>query len=162
MLESWILELQEGAMRVKTVPILTLLSGLLGSIIATIAWPHPQEKADQLSEAEAMGMMRTINTLQAVAFYDPRHQYLSLDELASQHELWLTTLRLMDSSAGTLKDHRVSVVVSPDRQHYVSELISSSKNCALALFSNESGIIYTARGLGCEAEKSANKDPKAN
>jgi hypothetical protein len=35
-----------------------------------------------------------------------------------------------------------------------------SKDCDLALFSNESGLIYTARGLGCD-EKAPNKEPAA-
>jgi hypothetical protein len=153
-------------MKVKTVPFLMLLSGLLGTIVATVALPHPQEKADQLSEREVFGLMRTINTAQAEAFFDSRHQYLSLDELVSRRhvnssELWLPALSLRDSSAGTLKNYSVSVVVSTDGQHYVSEMISSS-SCGLALFSNESGIIYTATALGCTQEKSPNEDPKAN
>jgi hypothetical protein len=153
-------------MKAKTIPILMLLSGLLGTIIATVAWPHPQEKADELSEFEVLGLMRTINTLQAGAFQDTRHQYLSLDELVSQryrnnHEQWLTTVQLLDSSTGTLKNYTVSIVVSSDRQHYVAQLISSS-GCALALFSNESGIIYTARGLGCTDKISLGFDYSAS
>ena len=121
-----------------------------------------RSKAAQLSEFEALGMMRTINTMEVVAFQEPRHQYLSLDELGSQHyrnnhEQWLTTVQLQDSSAGTLKNYRVSVVVSPDRQHYVAQLISSS-DCGLAVFSNESLLIYTAKGLDCKDEKSPKKD----
>ena len=134
------------------------LSGLLSSIVATVARPHPQEKDHQLPPWQALGAMRTINTLQGAAFQEPRHQYLSLDELVSQahrnveHEQWLTTLPLLDNSAGTLKNYRVSVVVSPDRQHYAAQLISSS-SCGLAVFSDEYGIIYTARGMGCPQEK---------
>jgi hypothetical protein len=144
-------------MKAKAIPALMLLSGLLVTIVATVARPHPQEKADELSEFQALAAMRMINTFQAVASQEPRHQYLSLDELVSRrplqnHELWLTTVQLLDSSTGTLKNYTVSIVVSPDRQHYVAQLIGSG--CALALFSNESGIIYTARGLGCSDEKS--------
>jgi hypothetical protein len=150
-------------MKTKAIPILMLLSGLLGSIVAVVARPHPQEKADELSEWQALGAMRTINTFQAVAFQEPRHQYLSLDELVSQphrndHEQWLTSLPLLDGSAGTLKNYRVSVIVSPDRQHYAAQLIGFS-SCGLTVFSNESGIIYTGRGLGCTDEKPPNKDP---
>jgi hypothetical protein len=154
--------------KVKTISFLVLLFGLLGSIVAAIARPHPQEKADELPPWEAVGAMRTINTFQAVAFQEPRHQYLSLDELVSQphrnveHEQWLTTVPLLDSSTGTLKNYRVSVVVSPDRQHYAAQLISSSI-CGLAVFSNESGNIYTAKGgMGCAPEKSPNQDSKDN
>ena len=86
------------------------LSGLLSSIVATVARPHPQEKDHQLPPWQALGAMRTINTLQGAAFQQPRHQYLSLDEI-------------------------------------------SSSSCGLAVFSNEYGIIYTARGMGCPQEK---------
>jgi len=110
--------------------------------------------------------MCTINTFQAVAFQEPRHQYLSLDELVSQphrndHEQWLTTLPLLDSSAGTLKNDRVSVIVSPDRQQYAAQLIGPS-SCGLAVFSNESGIIYAGRALECPNETRRNENPKDN
>ena len=151
-------------MKAKAIPILVLLSGLLVSIVVTVARSHPQEKAEQLSEWEVVGLMRTINTAQAEASSDSdlRHQYLSLDELVARRhynssELWLPTLQMVDSSTGTLKNYRVSVVVSPDRQHYVAQLINSS-DCGLAVFSNESVLIYTARILDCKDEKSPNKD----
>jgi hypothetical protein len=138
-----------------------LLSGLLGTIVATVARPHPQEKADELSESQVLAMIRMVNTLQVVAHEeDQRHQYASLDVLVyrrhQNHELWLPNLHLTDSSTGTLKNYTVSVVVSADGQHYVAEMIGSG--CALALFSNESAVIYTARGLGCPEEKPSRKD----
>jgi hypothetical protein len=144
--------------RVKTIPFQVLLFGLLGSIVATFARPRPQEKADELTEPEALGLMRMVNTFQVAPFQGPRHQYVSLEELVAQrhekaHEQVLSTVLLKDSSTGTLKNYAVSIVVSADGQHYVAQLISSS-SCASALFSNESGIIYTARGLGCPDEKS--------
>jgi hypothetical protein len=74
-------------MKARAIPILMLLSGLFGSIVAMIARPHPQEKPDQLSEPEALGLMRTINTFQVAPFQGPRHQYVSLEELVAQpHE----------------------------------------------------------------------------
>ena len=145
-------------MKAKAIPVLVLLSGLLVIVVATVARPHPQEKPDELSEWQALADMRMINTFEFVAYAeDERHQYASLDELVSRphlqnHELWLKTVQLLDSSTGTLKNYHVSVVVSPDRQHYVAQLTGLS-GCALALFSNESFIIYTARGLGCPDER---------
>ena len=74
-------------MKLKTIPILMLLTGLVGSIVATVARPHVQEKPDELSEPEALGFMGTINTLQVAPFQGPRHQYVSLEELVAQrHE----------------------------------------------------------------------------
>ncbi|HLZ49969.1 MAG TPA: hypothetical protein VKP61_04410 [Candidatus Acidoferrum sp.] len=148
-------------MKARAIPILMLLSGLFGSIVATVARPHPQEKPDELSEPEALGLMRMINTFQVAPVQGPRHQYVSLEELVAQrhekaHELLLSTVLLKDSSTGTLKNYTVSIVVSADGQHYVAQLISSS-SCASALFSNESGVIYTARGLGCPQVKSESK-----
>lgn len=148
-------------MKARAIPILMLLSGLFGSIVATVVRPRPQEMPDELSEPEALGLMRMINTFQVAPFYGPRHQYVSLEELVAQrhekaHELLLSAVLLKDSSTGTLKNYTVSIVVSADGQHYVAQLISSS-SCASALFSNESGVIYTARGLGCPQEKSESK-----
>jgi len=152
--------------RVKAIPFLVLLFGLLGSIVATIARPHPQEKAEELTEPEALGLMRTINTFQVAPFQGPRHQYVSLEELVAQrhekaHELLLSSVLPKDSSTGTLKNYAVSIVVSADGQHYMAQLISSS-SCASALFSNESGIIYTARVLGCPDEKSPSENSKGS
>jgi hypothetical protein len=153
-------------MKARAIPILMLLSGLFGSIVATVARPHPQEKADELPPWQAVGAMRTINTFQVAPFQGPRHQYVSLEELVAQrheqaHELWLSTVLLKDSSTGTLKNYTVSIIVSADGQHYAAQLISSS-SCGLAVFSNESGIIYTARGIGCPQEKSPNEESKGN
>jgi hypothetical protein len=105
--------------KVKTIPFLVLLFGLLGSIVATIARPHPQEKTDELTEPQALGLMRTINTFQVAPFQGPRHQYVSLEELVAQrhekaHELLLSTVLLKDSSTGTLRNYTVSIVVSTD------------------------------------------------
>jgi hypothetical protein len=110
--------------------------------------------------------MRTINTFQVAPFQGPRRQYDSLDELVAQrheksHELVLSTIILKDSSTGTLKNYTVSVAVSADGQHYLTQLIGSS-SCPLTLFSNESGIIYTARGLECPNETRRNENPKDN
>lgn len=168
-------------MKAKTISTLILLSGLLGTTVATVARPHPQEKADQLSESEVLGLMRTINTAQVKSGVlcvnsvceepsGPRFSganssidhYQSLDELVSRirhvnsSEPWMPTLQIIDSSEGTLKDYKVSVVVSPDRQHYVAQLIKSS-DCGLALFSNETGVIYTATALGCPMRNSQGK-----
>jgi|SRR5271167_2607401 hypothetical protein len=153
-------------MKAKAIPILMLLSGLFGSIVDTVARPHPQDKADELPPWEAVGAMRTINTFQVAPFQGPRHQYVSLEELVAQrhekaHEQWLSTVLLKDSSTGTLKNHTVSIVVSADGQHYVAQLISLS-SCGLAVFSNESGIIYTARGIGCPQEKHLEEESKGN
>ena len=88
-------------MRLKTAPILILLTGLL----AAAAWPRPEENPDQLSESEAMGMMRTINTLEVSISAAYERGFLSLAELASQyheqsHEQWLSTVVLKDKIQG--------------------------------------------------------------
>jgi hypothetical protein len=56
-------------MKTKAIQILMLLSGLLVTIVATVARPHPQEKPDELSQREALGLMRTINTFQVYGLY---------------------------------------------------------------------------------------------
>lgn len=147
-------------MKFKTL-ILMLVSGLIGSIGAGAARLHPPQKPDELSESEALGLMRTINTSQVVAFSDAKHQYASLDELLDliqQNGRQQWPLQLRGGSTGRVKNYAVSIVVSGDGQRYVSEMISSS-NCGLALFSNESGVIYTAWGLGCAHEKAPAENP---
>jgi len=155
-------------MKVKTIPTLMLLSGLLGSIVATVARPHQQEKADQLSEDEAVGLVRTINTAQVgfESYSNPR-RYASLKELIvmldensgkEQQVVYgansFKELQLIDGSTGRLKNYTVSVVASTDGQHYILELINRS-NCDSSFFSSDTGIIYTGTGLGCADEKAS-------
>jgi hypothetical protein len=57
---------------------------------------------------------------------------------------------LTEKGSARIKDHLLSVVVSGDGRHYRLELIPvEGVGCAPALFSNDSGVIYAARPLGC-------------
>ncbi len=71
-------------------------------------------------------------------------------------DLALDTLSLQSRTVGAM------VPLDPQNARKLfSEMISSS-SCASALFSNESGIIYTARVLGCPDEKSPSENSKGS
>ncbi len=131
------------------------LSCFLTCVIATIAWTHPQAKADKISRGEALGLVRTINNVEAEIFAQ-KHQYIPLDaalrDRRFQEHPDLAAVTLKDAHSGTIKDYSEAVIPSADGQHYVIELFPSS-GCGPALFSNESGVIYEATPLGCPAQK---------
>ncbi len=45
--------------------------------------------------------------------------------------------------------HRMTLVVSEDLKHYQA-MVSAAGSCAITLFSNETGLIYSGRALGCD------------
>jgi hypothetical protein len=67
-------------MKAKTVAILVALAALLGTFVATVARPRPQENSDQPSEWEVLGLLRTLNTVQSV-FKGTTGEYVSKCEM---------------------------------------------------------------------------------
>ncbi len=127
--------------------LLALVSALLlGS--GTLS-PHPQAETSPPTSREALGLMRTINTAEAEIFIKG-HQYASLQDLL-QHRSFQANANspvAIDRATGQLKGYKVAVICSADGQHYVAEYAPTS-GCSAALFSDESGVIFTATPLGC-------------
>jgi hypothetical protein len=93
--------------------------------------------------------MRTINTAEAEIFIKD-HQYASLEDLL-QHRSFQPSANspvATDHTAGQFKGYKVAVISSADGQHYVAKYAPTS-GCSAALFSDESGVIFTATPLGC-------------
>lgn len=110
---------------------------------------------DQLTNDEAMRLVRRINTAEATALLakDGSHQYASLSKLlesATGQKYVNTPVNQTDETSGTLKGYAVSLLVSPDGHRYSLELIPANpKECGAAFFSSEAAVIYIAKALGC-------------
>ncbi len=57
---------------------------------------------------------------------------------------------VQDDTLGELRGYKLSVLVSGDGKRYHLALVPVSE-CSVAFFSNESGLIYTGKTLGCPA-----------
>ena len=53
-----------------------------------------------------------------------------------------------DSSSATVRDYQLTVVASPDGQHFQMSLVPKS-GCGYSLFTNENWVIYEAKAMGC-------------
>jgi hypothetical protein len=110
---------------------------------------------DGLGEADAIALVRQVNTAQITIFNtnDGKHQYVSLRKLLdspamnSLGKVGKVDVTVNDDSSGTVKDHILSVIASADVQHFLVSL--APRGCGLAIFSNESGVIYLANAAGC-------------
>jgi len=127
---------------------------IVGSTL--VGFASPQGTGNQLSEDEALGLVRTVVTVELTIFMKDQ-VYVSLDELL-QHPSFRPKVNVTktDRNYGTVKDYRISVVASADRKHYSAELtpVDPHLGCPAAFFSNERAIIYKAKALGCyEASK---------
>jgi len=117
-----------------------------------------------LSEREALQMMRAINTIEA-SFFMTKQGYQAMDELlrhsptpadgASNQEPSNIEvpagelLASIDSSSATVKGNKLSVIASSDRKHYFVGIAPVAGGCSRVFFSSESGIIYSAKAIGC-------------
>jgi hypothetical protein len=106
-------------------------------------------QAKTLTADQALDIVRTLNTAEVDSKLMGGH-FLTLAELPSHRRVkkaaW--SIAQTDETTGTLEDYRLVVNVAPDGKHYQLSMIPTA-TCGVALFSNESGVIYTGRGLGC-------------
>ncbi len=100
--------------------------------------------SDEVHDQRALGMLRRINTMEAEAF-GTKKAYVAADELLHQD----SDIKV-DSVSVTTPDRTLLLVVSKDQKHYQASLLGNDKACAQDYFSNESGIIYAGKALGCE------------
>lgn len=146
-------------MKFRTITIWGLVCGL-GALSAL--WPRPasQGTSEQLSDREAVSLVRTANTAEAT-FRARANAFANLDKLVEQGFFQRPNPRsasyspsilptLVDATSGTVKDYKFSVVVSEDGNHYsISLMPTQPSGCRLSLFSNEAGVIYRGWALGC-------------
>ncbi len=111
---------------------------------------YTQDTVSGLSQKGALALIRAVNTSEASVFAAKR-QYGPLEALLSRgaflgHQSAPTAT---DSVTASLKEnYRLSVVASADGQHYAIQLVPTA-GCAVAFFSSETAVIYTASALGC-------------
>ena len=122
---------------------------MVGSTL--VGFTCPPETGNQLSEDEALGLVRNVVTGELTIFMK-NQVYVSLDELL-QHPSFRPKVNVTktDLNYGRVENYRISVVASADGKHYSAELTPADPHlgCPAALFSNERAIIYKAKALGC-------------
>lgn len=123
-----------------------LAAVVLSCLICVGALSAPEETS--LSEADAFGLVRTVNTAQAMSLMKDR-AYPSLHELVQGGSLQRFGPVMNGADSATIKDYQLTVIVSHDRQHYSAALIPAN-SCGLAIFSSDRAVIYRAKALGCE------------
>jgi len=100
--------------------------------------------SDEVRNQRALGMLRRINTMEAEAF-GTKKAYVAADEL-----LHPDSDINVDSVSVTTPIRTLLFVISKDQKHYQVALLGNDRACEQDYFSNESGIIYAGKALGCE------------
>ena len=134
----------------KTKILLSAVLTLTG-VVGALALSNGQEDTARLSSREALGLIRTMNSIEH-SFKMKSSSFGSLEDVIKFGQLDRTRpgIALSDGNSGTLKDYQLSVVASSDGRHYQISLRPSS-GCGVSLFTNESGVIYQGQALGCPA-----------
>jgi len=128
-----------------------LIACCLGAALGVRSSESAQLAPGRLSQSEALGIVREVNTAE-VEFSLKNQPFAALEDVLSRLQGQGADLGAVSAERGSarIKDHLLSVVVSGDGRHYRLELIPlEGARCAPALFSNDTGVIYTARPLGC-------------
>ena len=113
-----------------------------------------EQNADQLSKLEAVELVRAINTLE-LSYRSTEGEYVSLEVLLlnpkfDEMEIAPT---IADPYAATLKDYKLSIVTFAEGEQYKLSLVPTGEPyCRPALFSDQIGVIYPGKSLGCPEE----------
>lgn len=134
-----------------------------GSVAIPVAQANSQSGSNQLSEEEALKLVRVVVTAETELSLTKK-AYVSLEELLQTrffqkgagnafHFLVKknpsqTQISLIDSTSASLNNYYLSVIASSDGNHYQVRLVPE-RGCDVALFSNEAAVIYKGQGLGC-------------
>jgi len=133
------------------------VTAILGSVCIALA-AVAQSQTSNLSQTQAVELIRLVNTTETDVFMRT-HQYAPIDSVLDHKFMKGSGIQVDQPglTSATYKNYSLLVTVSPDYMHYVAELIpaqasgaTASEACATAVFSNEKGIIYAGRALGCE------------
>ena len=130
-------------LRFATIFAALLLCGFTPHAAQTTAQPD----AVLLSHGQALGLVRTFNTAQAM-LKTTAGKYGSLEDLLKVNYLSRKQFAMTDDFAAGVKDYKLAVVVSSDGQHYQVSL-RPVLDCGYALFSSDAAIIYEGAGIGC-------------
>ena len=98
-------------------------------------------------------VLRVVNTVEAsLGQGDQSYKPLSAVLEAPMFKERFNNAGQLDSVSATVGAHRLVLVVSPDLKHYQA-MVSTGESCAITMFTNEKGLIYSGQGLGCDKEK---------
>ncbi len=119
-----------------------------GSLLIAHAGKN-QASSDELLAADAVALMRTINTAEAEISITT-HLYIPLNQLLETRFFKGRQVlsNLNDDAVGTLKNYTLSVIASADGKHYQVKLVPA-KGCGVSFFTSDPGIIYQAQAFGC-------------
>lgn len=136
-------------MKAKIVLTLAILASLS---VVTIPMVKTQSQAMplELSSNEALVLVRTLATIEA-ELKSTDHGFAGLDRLLGHRSMppkKALEMNKSDNSSATIRDYQLSVVVSPDGQHFQMSLVPKS-GCGYSLFTNEAFVIYEAKAMGC-------------
>lgn len=125
--------------------------GCFAALHSQATQTSPSTSAEQLTQEEALRWVRNINTAQVQPFVQEK-SYLSLDGLFTRGALpRLAALATLTTPiSATVKNYNLVVSPSTDGKRYHLSLVPKS-GCEPAFFSNESGIIFVGKALGCPA-----------
>lgn len=96
----------------------------------------------------ALTLMRAINTAEN-AVRQSSGTYISLAQLIDHPAMGRVKANVaINGHEITHEGRRVRLLLSPNAMQYQAMIVPSDA-CSTSLFSDESGLIYTAKGLGC-------------
>ena len=129
---------------------------VLGTAAVLFAQMKAGSNASVLSKAEALRLVRTIATAEAEKKNLENRGYASLQDLATPRFLsgYLggktqgAGLKLSGPDSATVGNYTLSIVVSPDGQHFQLSLVPAS-DCGDAFFTSDSFLIYEGKALDC-------------
>ncbi len=115
----------------------------------SLAQSADENQSAVLSEQEALTLVRVIITNE-ITISATQGSFVPLDKLL-EHPSFKSRrsqITAVDSTSGTTKGYRLSVIAAADGKHFQVALIPE-QSCQTALFGSETGIIHKGRALGC-------------
>jgi len=111
---------------------------------------------EPLSKSQALEIVRALNTAELDILLKTKN-YAPLDSVVKGlREKPAGLAEFVDnssnSSSGKIRDYQVSIITSSDGKHYKLALtpLEDSPACAVAFFSDESGVIYLGTAIDCK------------
>ena len=136
------------AKRVMNVAVFLLAVAMLPAQSGT------EQNVDQLSSREALTMVRAINTIE-LSYRSSEGEYVPLEVLLLHPKFDDMGIAptITDPYTVAIKDYKLSIVTFAEGEQYKLSLVPTGEPyCRLALFSDQIGVIYPGKGLGCPEE----------
>ena len=136
------------AKRVMNVAVFLLAVAMLPAQSGT------ERNVDQLSSRKALTMVRAINTIE-LSYRSSEGGYVPLEVLLLHPKFDDMGIAptITDPYTVAIKDYKLSIVTFAEGEQYKLSLVPTGEPyCRLALFSDQIGVIYPGKGLGCPEE----------